>query len=118
MEGHLLMSHKDLERKRVLDEVRAKRLTLRKASQLLAISYRQTVRIWNRYKKEAAKGLTHRSRGRPSNRRYPAAFRNKVIKRYGTRTDTRIPKRVRPWWPRSWQNKTWSWTMRRCGGGF
>jgi hypothetical protein len=85
MEGHLLMSHKELERKRVLDEVRAKRLTLRKASQLLKITYRQTIRIWNRYKQHGPKGLTHWNRGRPSNRRYPEAFRNKVIKRYAER---------------------------------
>ena len=82
MEGHLLMSFKDLERKRVLDEVRAEHLTLKKASQLLRLSYRQTIRIWNRYKKQGAKGLIHRNRGRPSSRSYTAAFHDKVVKRY------------------------------------
>lgn len=85
MEGHLLMSQRELERKRVMEHVVEGRLTLRKASELLQVSYRQAVRICNRFKKHGAKGLVHRSRGRPSNRRHPEALRRKVLKRYEER---------------------------------
>lgn len=82
MEGHLLMSQKELERKRVLEQVVEGRLTLVKASELLGVSYRHAIRIFNRFKAAGAKGLVHRSRGRVSNRRYSDKFRRKVLKRY------------------------------------
>jgi len=85
MEGHLLMSQRELERKRVMEHVVEGRITLRKASELLQVSYRQAVRICNRFKKDGAKGLVHRSRGRPSSRRHPEALRQKVLKRYEER---------------------------------
>jgi transposase len=85
MERHLLMSHKELERKRVMEHVLEGRITLKQASDLLQVSYRQAVRIGKRFKKQGAKGLVHRSRGRPSNRRRPEALRRKVLKRYEDR---------------------------------
>lgn len=85
MEGHLLMSHRELERKRVMEHVHEGRMTLRKASELLQVSYRQAVRIYKRFKKQGAKGLVHLSRGRPSNRRHPESLRKKVMKRYKER---------------------------------
>lgn len=85
MEGHLLMSHQELERKRVLEQVLEGRLTLQKASELLKLSYRQTLRVYERFKESGAKGLIHRSRGRSSNRRFPEAFRRKVLRRYQER---------------------------------
>ncbi len=85
MEGHLLMSQVELERKRVMEQVLDGRLTLVKASKLLRVSYRQAVRICNRFRREGAKGLVHRSRGRSSNRRYPEAFRHRVVQRYEAR---------------------------------
>jgi transposase-like protein len=85
MEGHLLMSQKEWERTRVMQQVQAGRLTLQKASELLGVSYRQAIRIGIRFKAEGGKGLVHRSRGRRSNRRYCEAFRNKVLNRYVAR---------------------------------
>lgn len=82
MEGHLLMSHKELERKRVMEYVLEGRITLTKAAELLEVGYRQAVRICNRFRNQGAKGLIHRSRGRPSNRRHPAPLRKKVLKRF------------------------------------
>ena len=70
MEGHLLMSQEELERKRLMEAVLEGRLTLEKASHLLRVSYRQAVRICSRIRAEGAKGLVHRSRGRPPNRRF------------------------------------------------
>jgi transposase len=83
MEGRFLMSRRELERKRVMEQVLEGRLTLKKASELLQVSYRQAVRICNRFKSQGTKGLIHRNRGRPSNRRHPETLRKKVLKRYG-----------------------------------
>jgi len=85
MEGHLLMSHKELERKRVMEHVVEGRITLGEASEMLQVSYRQAVRICKRFRKQGARGLVHLSRGRPSNRRHPEALRRKVLKRYEDR---------------------------------
>jgi len=51
---------------------------LREASEVMRISYRQGRRIYKRYREEGDRGLVHRNRGQPSNRR--KAFR---IKRGG-----------------------------------
>jgi len=85
MEGHLLMSGKELHRKSVLELVAAKRLTLKEASKRMGLSYRQTLRVYARFVKDGDAGLVHRRRGQPSNRAYPAGFRDKVLKRYRER---------------------------------
>lgn len=85
MEGHLLMSQRELERKRVMEHVLEGRMTLRQGSELLEVSYRQAVRIYKRFRSQGAKGLVHGGRGRPSNRRHPEALRKKVLKRYEQR---------------------------------
>ena len=85
MEGHLLMSAKERRRKSVFDEVAAGRRTLKEASTLVGLSYRQTRRAYARFRQEGDAGLVHRSRGRPSNRGYPEALRRKVLRRYAER---------------------------------
>jgi hypothetical protein len=79
------MSRKELERKTVLELVEAKRLTLVEASARLHLSYRQTLRVFSRFVAQGDAGLVHRRRGQVSNRAYPAAFRNKVLRRYRER---------------------------------
>jgi hypothetical protein len=85
MEGHLVMSRKELARKSILELVKAKRITLMNASKRLKLSYRQTLRVYERFVSEGDAGLVHRGRGRPSNRAYPLAFRDKVLRRYRER---------------------------------
>ena len=85
MEGHLLMSRKELQRKSVLELVAAKCLTLVEASERMQLSYRQTLRVFARFSTEGDAGLVHRRRGQPSNRAYPAGFRNTVLRRYRQR---------------------------------
>ena len=85
MEGHLLMSRKELDRKSVLELVLAKHLTLVEASQRMHLSYRQTLRVFARFSREGDAGLVHRRRGQSSNRAYPEAFRDKVLRRYRER---------------------------------
>ena len=85
MEGHLLMSRKELERKSILALVQLKHITHTEASERMKLSYRQTLRVYKRFVAEGDDGLVHRRRGKPSNRAHPTAFRDTVIERYRTR---------------------------------
>ena len=79
------MSAKEWERKSVLELVTGGRLTLVAASRRLHLSYRQTLRVHQRYVEQGDASLVHRRRGQPSNRGYPDAFRDQVVKRYRAR---------------------------------
>jgi transposase len=61
------MSMKELTRAGVLARVAAGTLTLGSAGAVMAVSYRQAKRLYQRYRTEGAKGLKHRSAGRRSN---------------------------------------------------
>lgn len=80
----LKMSRKERRRLRVLEQVRAGYLTLMDASKRLDVGYRQTKRIWKRYREEGESGLVHRSRGMPSNRALLAEFKEEVLEAYKT----------------------------------
>ena len=67
--GALAMSQKERSRLVVMSRVREQTMTIREASEMVGVSYRQCRRIYKRYVKEGDKGLVHRNRGRPSNRR-------------------------------------------------
>jgi transposase len=73
------MSTRELRRAEVLGRVKAQTLRLVDAAKMLEVSYRQTKRLWQRYREEGAKGLQHRSAGRSSNRAKPEKFRGKVL---------------------------------------
>jgi transposase len=62
------MSTTELQRAGVLARVAAGTLKLGSAAALMHVSYRQAKRLYRRYRREGAQGLTHRSAGRPSNR--------------------------------------------------
>ena len=76
------MSRRERERLAVLAGVRRKELTLRQASTLLVVGYRQTKRLWRRYLEEGDAGLVHRLRGKPGARRKPDAVRAAVLALY------------------------------------
>src|SRR3984893_11681581 len=73
------MSTRELRRAEVLARVKSQTLRLVDAAKMLELSYRQTKRLWKRYRGEGAKGLQHRSAGRSSNRAKPEKFRRKVL---------------------------------------
>lgn len=87
MEGHLTLSKKERERLVTFEEVKAGRMTLTRASQALQLSYRQTLRAYQRFSEQGAAGLVHRRRGQVSNRRRVESFRNAVLERYRERYD-------------------------------
>ena len=61
------MSLTERDRLAMFRQVEAGQLTLVEAALLLSISYRQTKRLWKRYREVGDAGLVHGLRGRPSN---------------------------------------------------
>lgn len=81
------MSKKERRRLEIISRVKDKVITLKKAADLLGMSYRQMRRIFKRYKKEGDMGLIHKSRGKSSNRRIPENQKEAVLKLYAQRYD-------------------------------
>ena len=79
------MSAKERERLKLFERVKRGELTQLEAAQLGGLSYRQTRRLYKRYREGGDRGLLHRGRGRPSNRAHPAAFKTTVLARYQER---------------------------------
>ena len=73
------MSRRELTRVEVMARVKAGTLSLRTAAGMLGVSYRQTKRLWRRYRQAGAKGLQHRAVGQPSNRGTPSRLRQRVL---------------------------------------
>jgi len=68
-----------------MGRVKAHSLRLREAAELLGLSYRQSKRIWARYRRGGAKALQHVNCGRVSNRAFSAKFRAAVLKQVKAR---------------------------------
>src|SRR5260370_33876193 len=64
-----------------MGRVKARSLRLREAAELLGVSYRQSKRMWARYRGGGAKALQHGNCGRGSNRAYAAKFRAAGLER-------------------------------------
>src|ERR1700704_5218843 len=104
------MSSRELERVEVMGRVGRGELKLSDAAVMLELSYRQTKRLWRRYREGGRKGLKHGNAGRPSNRSKPqeasassTEFNQEEIFRFGggtIRTDLggRTPGRGRRHW--------------------
>ena len=73
------MNDKELRRGEVLGRVKRGELKLSEAARMLDISYRQTKRIWRRYRAGGTKALKHGNVGRVSNRAKPAEVRKRVL---------------------------------------
>lgn len=73
------MSTKELTRAGVLARVGAGTLSLTAAAVVMDVSYRQAKRLYGRYRAEGAKGLKHRSVGRPSNAARAADERAQIL---------------------------------------
>lgn len=85
MEGHLTLSKKERERLVKFEEVKAGRMTLKRAAEQLRMSYRQARRAYRRFLEKGAAGLVHRRRGQASNRRAPEAVKEAILQRYRER---------------------------------
>lgn len=79
------MSRKERDRIAIMIEIKRRELTLVQAAQVMDLSYRQTKRVWRRYRAAGDAGLVHRLRGRPSLRRHAPELRARVLTRYDER---------------------------------
>src|SRR5271165_2631541 len=78
----LNMSKRERERLVVMAGIQRGELTLVQARELMGLGYRQTKRVWRRYRDHGDAGLVHRLRGRPSARRKPEKVRAQVLALY------------------------------------
>jgi transposase len=88
------MSVCELQRVEVMARVAKGDLAIVDAATMLGLSYRQTKRVWRRYRRKGATGLQHRSAGRRSNRAIGRVIRRRVLalirKKYGGDEATRF----------------------------
>mgnify|MGYP001614658001 FL=1 len=77
--GHLIMSSKEAPRPGLLKAVMKGKLTNQEVARALRLSVRHVRRLRRRYEQAGLRGLVHRLRGRPSNRRLAAPVRQRVI---------------------------------------
>jgi transposase len=73
------MSSRELKRVEVMGRVESGGLKLRDAASILELSYRQTKRLWQRYRRVGSQGLKHGNAGRRSNRGKPQKLRRRVL---------------------------------------
>ena len=83
--GRTGLSRQELSRAEVMGRVKAGSLRLREAAELLELSYRQSKRVWARYRAGGAQALQHGNCGRVSNRAYGAKFRAAVLQQVKAR---------------------------------
>ena len=81
MEG-IKMTTSERRRLELFSRAKDNLITLKKVADLLGLSYRHVRRICKRYREEGDKGLIHKGRGKPSNRRIDEDIREKVLKLY------------------------------------
>jgi hypothetical protein len=81
----VIMSVKELRRLPVIQQALEKKLTQQQAGELLGLTVRQVRRLIQRVRHEGERGVAHRGRGKPSNRRIPATVKATGLKLYATR---------------------------------
>src|SRR5213594_2354011 len=69
----------ELDRPQVVSQLAERRLTRRRAAALLGLSERQVRRLYRAFRRDGAKALASRRRGRPSNRRLATATRDHAL---------------------------------------
>ena len=75
------MSQRERDRLKVLDEVEHGHLRQAEAGERLQLSDRQVRRLLVRVRAEGDRAVVHRLRGRPSNRKFPAAYEQRLLGR-------------------------------------
>ena len=84
-EGMVMMSGRELRRVHVIRQAVEKRITQVKASVLLQLTTRHVRRLMERVRGEGDRGLVHRGRGQPSNRRMAEPIKAKILRLYAQR---------------------------------
>ena len=81
-EGIIMASQEELRRLHVIQKVLEGGIRQVEAAEILSLSSRHIRRVVKRVEQEGHRGIVHRSRGRPSNRKIPDQLKDKVIKLY------------------------------------
>jgi len=84
-EDRVIMSVKELRRVSVIRQTLEKTLTQIKTGALLGLTARHVRRLLQRVRQEGDRGLVHRGRGKPSNRRLPEQGKATVLRLYAQR---------------------------------
>src|SRR3954463_2998545 len=75
----IAMSRTEIDRMHVLRDLAAGRITAHEAAQLMRLTRRHVFRLAKAYRERGPSALVSTRRGKPSNRRYPAALRTEVL---------------------------------------
>ena len=76
----ITMSRRETKRLHIIHQVLDKRITQKKAAELVNLSSRQVRRMLKRVREEGDDGISHRSRGKTSKRRVPIKIKEKALK--------------------------------------
>src|SRR4030065_708495 len=79
-----MASQEELRRLHVIQKVLEGGLKQAEGAEILSLSSRRIRRVVKRVRGEGQRGIVHRLRGRPSNRKIPDQLKDKVIKLYRT----------------------------------
>jgi len=74
------MSRRETKRLHIIHQALDKRITQEKAAELVGLSSRQLRRMLKRVRAEGDDGISHRSRGKTSNRHVPKKIKDKALK--------------------------------------
>ena len=80
--GVMAMRGQEAQRLYVIQQVLERKLSQRHAAELVDRSVRQVRRLIQRVRQEGARGILHRLRGRPSNRRHAERVRQRAVQLY------------------------------------
>jgi len=80
----VMLRQKDLRRLHVVHKVLEGTMTQAEAAELVSLSERQIRRIVQRLRQEGDKGICHRARGKPSNRKLPKKLKDRIVRLYRT----------------------------------
>src|SRR3954467_8731986 len=75
----IAMSRREIDRMHVLRDMAAGRMTVNEAAQLMRLTRRHVFRLAKAYRERGPAALASSRRGKPSNRRYPAALRTEAL---------------------------------------
>src|SRR5512147_74614 len=78
----ITMSRRETKRLHIIHQALDKRITQARAAELVGVSSRQLRRMIKRVREEGDDGISHRSRGKASNRRLSQKVKNNVLKLY------------------------------------
>jgi len=79
LEGLITMSQQELQRLKVMEKLSTKQMKQNEASKILSLSRRQIIRLLKRYKQQGAESLISKKRGKLSNNRICAEYREKIL---------------------------------------